>query len=64
MMKEVDDFNFAIIMKFMRVWPSINVIQLNVVKKWGPTDISTIKFLDDYHVALIQMWNEHDFVHG
>lgn len=64
MMKAVDDFKFAIIMKFMHVWPSIDVIQLNVVKKWGPIDILTIKFLDDYDVVLIQMWNEHDFVHG
>lgn len=63
MMKAVEEYKFAIVMKFMRVWPSIDVIRLNVVKKWGLVEIQTISFMDDYHV-LIQMKNERDFVHG
>lgn len=50
-------------MKFMRARPLIDVIRLNMVKKWGLTQISTISFMNDFHF-LIQMKNERDFVHG
>ncbi|KAL5973702.1 hypothetical protein ACLOJK_030358 [Asimina triloba] len=63
MTKAVEDYKFAIVMKILRVQPSINVIRLNVVKKRGLVEIPTISFMNDYHV-LIQMKNERDFVHG
>ncbi|KAL5995846.1 hypothetical protein ACLOJK_025917 [Asimina triloba] len=63
MTKAAEEYKFAIVTKFFRVRPSIDVIRLNVVKKWGLVEILTISFMDDYHV-LLQMKNERDFVHG
>ncbi|KAL6012688.1 hypothetical protein ACLOJK_003177 [Asimina triloba] len=63
MTKVAEEYKFAIVMKFLRVRPSIDVIRLKVVKKWGLIEIPIISFMDDFHV-LIQMKNERDFMHG
>lgn len=63
MVKAAEEFRYALVMKFMRFRPSIDKIRLNVVKTWGLQEISTISFMDDYHV-LIHMKSERDFVHG
>ncbi|KAL5981088.1 hypothetical protein ACLOJK_029008 [Asimina triloba] len=42
-MKAAEDYKFAIVMKFLRTRPSIDVIRLNVVKKWSLEEISMIR---------------------
>lgn len=63
MLKVAEEDKFAIVMKFMHVCPSIDVIKLNVDKKWGLVEIVKINVMDEYHV-LIRMKNERDFIHG
>ncbi|KAL5983360.1 hypothetical protein ACLOJK_017444 [Asimina triloba] len=63
MMKAAEEYKFAIVMKFLRVRPPIDVIRLNVVKKWSLIETPMISFMDDFHV-LIQMKNERDFIQG
>lgn len=53
----------ALVMKFLRVRPSIDIIRMHEVKKCGLKEIPTICFMDDHHV-LVQMKNECDFIHG
>ncbi|KAJ0103212.1 hypothetical protein Patl1_06268 [Pistacia atlantica] len=63
MVKAAEDLKFALVMKFMRVRPSMDKLCLHVVKNWGLIEIPQISFKDDYHI-LIHMKNERDFVHG
>ncbi|KAK2648879.1 hypothetical protein Ddye_016368 [Dipteronia dyeriana] len=63
MTKAAEEYKYAIVMKFLGVRPSIDVIRLNVAKTWSSVEILMISFMDDYHV-LIQMKNERDFVQG
>ncbi|KAJ0088691.1 hypothetical protein Patl1_32423 [Pistacia atlantica] len=63
MVKAAEDLKFALVMKFMRVRPSIDKLHLHVVKNWGLIEIPQISFMDDYHI-LIHMKNERDFIHG
>lgn len=63
MAKAADDFKFALVLKFMRTRPSIDVIRNAVKKTWGLMEVLVISFMDDHHV-LLQMCNDLDFVHG
>lgn len=52
MNKAAEDFKYALVMKFLRVRPSIDFIHLHVVNKWGLMEIPTISFMDDHHVLI------------
>lgn len=48
MAKAADEFHFALVMKFMRTYPYIDKILLNVVKTWALNEIPTISFMDKF----------------
>lgn len=62
MARAAEDFCFALVLKFLRSRPSIDVIHLAVVKMWGLLEIPTISFMDVYHV-FIKLNSGRDFVH-
>lgn len=63
MMKAVEDFHFALFLKFVRTRPAIDDIRLANVKSWGLLDIPMGSVMDDHHV-LVKIQSERDFVHG
>lgn len=63
MTKAAEDFRYALVLKFLRSRPSIDVIWLAVVKTWVLLEIPTISLMDAHHV-FIKLNSERDFVHA
>ncbi|KAF5481437.1 hypothetical protein F2P56_002087 [Juglans regia] len=63
MSKAAEDFHFAIVLKFVRMRPTIDDIRLAIIKSWGLLEIPTVSLMDDYHV-LVKMQTERDYLHG
>lgn len=63
MTRAAEDFRHALVLKFLRVRPSIDNIHLMVVKMWGLQEIPTFSFMDAHHVFL-NLHSERDFVHA
>ncbi|KAF5450314.1 hypothetical protein F2P56_030677 [Juglans regia] len=58
-----EDFRFAIVLKFVRMRPTIDDVRLAIIKSWGLLEIPTVSVMDDYHV-LVKMQTERDFMHA
>lgn len=56
------DLRFALILKFISVRPSIDVLRKQIIKTWGFAEVLMINFLDNYHV-LLYLTNENDYFH-
>lgn len=58
-----EDLKFTLILKFLSSRPSIDVLQCQIIKTWGFSEVPMISFMDDFHV-LLHLANEKDYLHA
>lgn len=62
MSKVVEEFCFALVVKFVRLRPTIDDVSLAIIRSWGLLEIPTVSVMDDFHL-LVQLKSEWDFIH-